>query len=104
MLATSMCCAWRNGRRKAQGAGEGEARRNCAGEERMIDAGLIEATTTELFEMAIKETSDKSSWDQAVDDIYRQVLERYPEMSVEWLFFSMGRALGRYEYQRREKR
>jgi hypothetical protein len=24
----------------------------------MIDAGLIEATTTELFEMAIKETSD----------------------------------------------
>jgi hypothetical protein len=70
----------------------------------MIDAGLIEATTTELFEMAIKETSNKSSWDQAVDDIYRQVLERYPEMSVEWLFFSMGRALGRYEYQRREKR
>jgi hypothetical protein len=70
----------------------------------MIDAGLIEATTTELFEMAIKETSDKSSWDQAVDDIYRQVLERYPEMSVEWLFFSMGRALGRYEYQRSEKR
>ena len=70
----------------------------------MIDAGLIEATTTELFEMAIKETSDKSSWDQAVDDIYRQVLERNPEMSVEWLFFSMGRALGRYEYQRREKR
>jgi hypothetical protein len=86
------------------GAGEGKRGEHRAGEERMIDAGLIEATTTELFEMAIKETSDKSSWDQAVDDIYRQVLERYPEMSVEWLFFSMGRALGRYEYQRREKR
>jgi hypothetical protein len=86
------------------GAGEGKRGEHRAGEERMIDAGLIEATTTELFEMALKEASDESSWDQAVEDIYGQVLERYPEMSVEWLFFSMGRALGRYECQRREKR
>jgi hypothetical protein len=60
----------------------------------MIDLALIEATTS-VFEMALKETFDESQWDQAVQDIFRQVLERHPEIDLVWLAFSMGRALGK---------
>jgi hypothetical protein len=39
----------------------------------------------------------KAQYDQAVEDVVRDVLERHPDISAELLCFAMGRALGRLE-------
>jgi hypothetical protein len=64
----------------------------------------ILTTATELFGFAMKETSTEAEQSDAVEGIIRDVLERYPDITAEKLAFAMGRALGRIEGQRKEKR
>jgi hypothetical protein len=63
-------------------------------------------SVTELIEFAQKEEAvTEAQWRQAVEDIlFNQVLRRHPDFPVHQFFFAMGRALGRLEGKKREKR
>jgi hypothetical protein len=61
-------------------------------------------TATALFELASRETATQAQYDQAVEHMLRDVLERYPDFSTELFAFAMGRAMGRLEGSQQRKR
>ena len=60
----------------------------------------VMSSVTQLFGLVMKETSTETQFQQAIEDLVRDVLERHPDVDVGLLFFSMGRALGRMEGQK----
>jgi hypothetical protein len=62
------------------------------------------SSAADLFGFALRETTTEAQHRKAVEEIIRDVLERYPNVSAPLLAFAMGRALGRLEGRPREKR
>ena len=50
-------------------------------------------TATELYELALTETETLNQYEDAVDQLSQDVLERHPDFPVNLLVFAMGRAL-----------
>jgi hypothetical protein len=61
------------------------------------------STAADLFGLAMKEAANDGQWNEAVEDIIRDVLKRYPDISTAQLAFALGRALGRIEGQATKK-
>jgi hypothetical protein len=58
---------------------------------------------TELFELASRETATQAQYDQAVEHVLRDVLDRHPDFSTELFAFAMGRAMGRLEGSQQQR-
>ena|SRR6516164_164999 len=59
-------------------------------------ADKVASSVTELMVLAYQE-EDEAHWDQAMDDIRREVRKRYPDFSRSDFTFALGRAVGRIE-------
>ena len=59
--------------------------------------GKVASSATELFGFALKEASTEAQFHEAIEGVIRDVLRRHPEIPVELLSFSLGRAVGRLE-------
>jgi hypothetical protein len=57
-------------------------------------------TATELYELALTETETLNQYEDTVEQLSQDVLERHPDFPVNLLVFAMGRALGRIEGRR----
>jgi hypothetical protein len=65
---------------------------------------IVTSSAAELFGFALKEASSEAEFHQAVEGVIREVMMRYPDISVDILSFALGRAIGRLEDQQRKKR
>jgi hypothetical protein len=62
------------------------------------------SSAIELFGFALNEASSEAQFHQAVEDVVREVMMRYPDIPIEQLTFALGRALGKLEGEKRGKR
>ena len=62
------------------------------------------SSATELFGMALSETSTEEEHREACEQCIRDLLNRYPDTPLELLWFAMGRALGRFEVQMKARK